>query len=105
MALTLNENWRLSSSGLDWVLERKGVTKAGNEVWAAKGYYPSISIACESFLAKRLLMSDGSWQEIAETTQEALLDIRQMCDSIKNIELSTAAVDTVDNTQDLNFLD
>ena len=102
MALPLNDEWRIASNGLDWVLQKRAVSESGKENWQSKGFYPTIGYACKAFVKKNLLAADESWLKIAETAEQVINDVQRMCESVD--KLSTKKVDTVDKPE-LFFLD
>ena len=76
MIITLNEDWRLASDPLQWVLQKSYQSK-GEERWRALAFFGNLDRAIVELSRRRILILDGTYHpEALKPLSDALRSLR-----------------------------
>ncbi len=76
MIITINEDWRLASDPLQWVLQKRYQSK-GEVRWQAKGFFQNIDRAIVECSRRRILILAGTYRpEALKPLSDALRSVR-----------------------------
>ena len=77
MIITINENWRLSSDPLQWVLQKRYQSK-GEDQWAAKAFFGNLDRAIVECVRRRIRILPGVYRpEALKPLSDALIRIER----------------------------
>ena len=76
MIITINEDWRLASDPLQWVLQKRYQSK-GEERWRALAFFGDLDRAICELSRRRILILPGTYRpEVLKPLSDALRNIR-----------------------------
>ena len=76
MIITINEDWRLASDPLQWVLQKSYQSK-GEERWRALAFFGDLDRAIVELSRRRILILDGTYHpEALKPLSDALRSLR-----------------------------
>ncbi len=60
MIITINDDWRLASDSLQWVLQKRYQSK-GEDQWQAKAFFGRLDAALQELVRRRIRCLPGTY--------------------------------------------
>jgi hypothetical protein len=78
MIITINDDWRLASDSLQWVLQRRYQSK-GEDQWQAKAFFGRLDAALQELVRRRIRCLPGAYPgaEALRPLSHALITVHE----------------------------
>ena len=78
MIITINDDWRLASDPLQWILQKRYQAK-GEEHWQAKAFFGRLDAALHELVRRRIRCLPGAYpgSEALKPLSDALITIHE----------------------------
>ena len=92
MIITINDDWRLASDPLQWILQKRYQTK-GEVRWRSIAFFGNLDRAIVELSRRRILILDGTYHpEALKPLSDALRSLRDdICAALATFQTEAAA--------------